>query len=111
MIVRGIAYDVRLDVREATKWSPGSARFTSNVSGKDIYAETWEALYKLAMAASKEAAVKVSVPLLRLDWQAHSWSPPTTFKAVTLTGKHQKNGNFLIRSEEHTSELQSQSNL
>jgi hypothetical protein len=98
MKVREVFYDVFLDVSEPTSYSPqGSARFTTTVSGKELFAETLEGLYKLAMVASKEAAVKVKVPLLRLDHQAHSWSPPTRFSEVTLTGKHQKNGNFLIR--------------
>lgn len=98
MIVRGVEYAVRLHTDEPTKWNPqGSARFTTRVSGKDLYSETWEALYKLAMGASKEAAVKVNIPLLRLEWSAHSWSPPSSFRHVTMTGKHQKNGNFLIR--------------
>lgn len=98
MMVRGVEYIVRLDVSEPTKWNPqGDGRFTMIVSGKEVRADTWEDLYKRAMALSKEAAVKVSVPLLRLERQAHSWSPPTAFKPVTLTGKHQKNGNFLIR--------------
>lgn len=100
MIVRGVEYDVRLDVTAPTKFSPqGHVRFTAQIFGKDISAETLEDLYARAMTASKQRAVKISIPLLKLELQANSWSPPTSFRPVTLTGQHQVNGNFLIRRQ------------
>lgn len=98
MTVRKVNYDVHVSVNPGYRSDDsGSARFTTKVAGKDIYADTWEDLYKKAMTASKEQAVKVNIPLLKLHTRHHSWDDPSGFAEVALVGKHQKNGNYLIR--------------
>src|SRR5690242_19799279 len=88
MKVRDQEYEVAVEVTHDGK----NAWFRLDLGeGKHpLSSHTWEGLYTQAMAATKRAKVKVSVPVLEYVYRGNTW------REGSATGIHAGTGNVMI---------------
>jgi hypothetical protein len=106
MTLRGKEYPVMLRLYTHGDRPPSSIFVLEGVKkgryGHEVTADTLEALYNEGMAATKTANVKVSIPIMQIDWTRTRWSDRAPgkeriFRSGTIIGRHGGNENLLVK--------------
>lgn len=105
LTIRGTKYAVMFEARVRDGETP-SGRFTiaglaeGRHGGSGIYADTFEDLYRKAMAASKRKAVKIAIPFMEIAHKRTDSGASDFFRSGTIVGRHAGNGNLLLKYDD-----------